>query len=129
MGNAKQGPEIPQAEVIAFAEAINNLDLAEAAMFGDAVNAAIVRNVKAAGLKGQRASIRGLARVVGVQPATIRRRIARLVDDGWLVHDATGIGYSPLAYARGAPVARRALLNFAETLRRLGWGDFAPPAG
>ena len=81
---------IPASEVIAFTEAINYLDLVESRMFGDAVNASIVRNVKAASLKGQAVSIRGLARVIGMQPSTIRRRIANLVAQDWLIHDDKG---------------------------------------
>jgi hypothetical protein len=118
---------IPASEVIAFTEAINYLDLVESRMFGDAVNASIVRNVKAASLKGQAVSIRGLARVIGMQPSTIRRRIAHLVEQDWLVHDDKGLRYSPTAFERGAPEARKALLRFASTLKRLGWGDFRPP--
>jgi hypothetical protein len=118
---------IPASEVIAFTEALNYLDLVESAMFGDAVNAAIVRNVKAAGLKGQPVSIRGLSRVIGMQPSTIRRRIALLVEKDWLIHDDQGLRYSPAALERGAPEARKALLRFAATLKRLGWGDFRPP--
>src|SRR6516164_9138065 len=118
---------IPASEVIAFTEAINYLDLVESRMFGDAVNAAIVRNVKAASLKGQPISIRGLARVIGMQPSTIRRRIAALVEKNWLIHDEQGLRYSPAAFERGAPEARKALLRFAATLKRLGWGDFRPP--
>lgn len=118
---------IPASEVIAFTEALNYLDMVESALFGDAVNAAIVRNVKAAGLKGQPISIRGLARVIGMQPSTIRRRIAALVEKDWLVHDDKGLRYSEAAFERGAPEARKALLRFAATLKRLGWGDFRPP--
>jgi predicted transcriptional regulator of viral defense system len=118
---------IPASEVIAFTEAINYLDLVESRLFGDAVNAAIVRNVKAAGLKGQAVSIRGLSRVIGMQPSTIRRRIANLVEHGWLIHDDRGLRYSPAALERGAPEVRKALLRFASTLKRLGWGDFRPP--
>jgi hypothetical protein len=118
---------IPASEVIAFTEAINYLDLVESRMFGDAVNASIVRNVKAASLKGQPVSIRGLARVIGMQPSTIRRRIAKLVEQDWLIHDGKGLRYSPAAFERGAPEARKALLRFASTLKRLGWGDFRPP--
>lgn len=119
---------IPASEIAAFAEAINYLDLIEMRMFGDAINAAIVRNIKAAGLKEQAISIRGLGRVIGMQPSTIRRRIVALVEQGWLIQDETGVRYSPAAFERGAPEARKALLRFASTLKRLGWGDFRPPA-
>ncbi len=118
---------VPTQEVIAFAELMNELELQNAEMFGDAVNAAIVTNVKAADLKGQSVSIRGLARVVGAQPSTIRRRIASLVEHGWLVHDEAGVHFPETARERGAPKARSAMLRFAHTLNRLGWGDFHPP--
>lgn len=119
---------ISASEVAAFAEAINYLDFIERNMFGDAVNAAIIRNIKAATLKEQPISIRGLARVVGMQPSTIRRRIAALVAQGWLMQDGAGLRYSQEAFERGAPEARKALLRFAATLNRLGWGDFRPPS-
>jgi predicted transcriptional regulator of viral defense system len=114
-------------EVIAFAELMNDLELQHVEMFGDAVNAAIVTNVKAADLKGQGVSIRGLARVIGVQPSTIRRRIAHLAEHGWLTQDETGVHFPEAARERGAPKARRAMVRFAHALNRLGWGDFRPP--
>jgi len=119
---------VPTQEVIAFAELMNDLELQHVEMFGDAVNAAIVTNVKAADLKEQGVSIRGLARVIGVQPSTIRRRIADLVAQGWLVHDETGVHFPEAARERGAPKARSAMLRFAQVLNRLGWGDFRPPS-
>lgn len=120
----------PSAEVAALAEALNEVDYIERAMFGDAVNAAIVRNVKAAALKGQRVSLRGLARVLGLQPSTVRRRVAALVEAGWIehTHDA-GLRYTPEGFRRGQPAARRVLTKFAHILTRLGWGDFRPPPG
>ncbi len=118
---------IPAEEVIAFAELMNELDLQHLEMFGDSVNAAIVSNVKAADLKGRNVSIRGLARVIGVQPSTIRRRITNLVEQGWLAQDATGVHFPHSARERGAPKARLALVRFANALNRLGWGDFRPP--
>ncbi len=114
-------------EVIAFAELMNDLELQHIEMFGDSVNSAIVTNVKAAELKGQSVSIRGLARVVGLQPSTIRRRIANLVERGWLIHDETGVHFDEAARERGAPKVRLAMLRFAHALNKLGWGDFRPP--
>ena len=118
---------VPAQEVIAFAELMNELELQHIEMFGDSVNSAIVTNVKAADLKGQRVSIRGLARVIGLQPSTIRRRIAKLVGQGWLAQDETGVYFPLAARERGAPKARQAMLRFAHALNRLGWGDFRPP--
>lgn len=118
---------VPAQEVIAFAELMNELELQHVQMFGDSVNSAIVTNVKAADLKGQRVSIRGLSRVIGLQPSTIRRRIAHLIEQGWLVQDSTGLHFPDAARERAAPKARRAMLRFAVALSRLGWGDFRPP--
>jgi len=67
---------------------MNELKLQHGEMFGDSINAAIVTNVKAADLKGQRVAVRGLSRVIGLQPLTIRRRIAALVEQGWLAKQA-----------------------------------------
>jgi Winged helix-turn-helix DNA-binding len=119
---------IPAGEVIAFAELMNELELQHAEMFGDSINSAIVTNVKAADLKQQAISVRGLARVVGLQPSTIRRRIGQLVEMGWLTQDATGVHFPESARERGAPKARKAMLRFAYALNRLGWGDFRPPS-
>jgi DNA-binding transcriptional regulator YhcF (GntR family) len=119
---------IPASEVIAFAELMNELELQHVEMFGDSINSAIVTNVKAADLKQQLISVRGLARVIGLQPSTIRRRIGQLVEKGWLVKDATGVHFPELARERGAPKARKALLRFAHALNKLGWGDFRPPS-
>ena len=118
---------VPTQEVIAFAELMNELGLQHVEMFGDAVNAAIVTNVKAADLKGQSVGIRGLARVIGVQPSTVRRRIAALVEHGWLLHDDTGVHFPEAARERGAPMAHGSMLRFASALNRLGWGHFRPP--
>lgn len=120
--------QIPAQEVIAFAELMNDLELQHVGMFGDAVNSAIVTNVKAADLKGQKISIRGLARVIGLQPSTIRRRIANLVGQGWLAQDETGVHFPEAARECGAPMARAAMLRFAQALNKLGWGDFRPPS-
>ena len=119
---------VPTAEMIAFAELMNELEMQHVEMFGDSVNSAIVTNVKAADLKGRSVSIRGLARVVGLQPSTIRRRITNLIAQGWLVQDETGVHFPDSARERGAPKVRRAMLRFAHALTRLGWGDFRPPA-
>jgi lambda repressor-like predicted transcriptional regulator len=118
---------VPTQEVIAFAELMNELEMQHVEMFGDSVNAAIVTNVKAADLKGRGVSIRGLARVIGLQPSTIRRRIANLVEHGWLVQDETGVHFPASARERGAPKVRSAMLRFAQALNKLGWGDFRPP--
>jgi len=119
---------IPTSEIIAFAELMNELEMQHVEMFGDAINTAIVTNVKAADLKGRSVSIRGLARVVGLQPSTIRRRIAALVEQGWLIQDETGVHFPESARERGAPKVRKAMLRFAHALNKLGWGDFRPPA-
>lgn len=115
-------------EVIAFAELMNDIELQHVEMFGDSINSAIVTNVKAADLKHQAISVRGLARVIGLQPSTIRRRIGHLVEQGWLAQDATGVHFPEAARERGAPKARMALLRFAYALNKLGWGDFRPPS-
>jgi hypothetical protein len=118
---------VPAQEVIAFAELMNELELQHVEMFGDSINSAIVTNVKAADLKGQGVSIRGLARVIGLQPSTIRRRIANLIEQGWLAQDATGVHFPESARERGAPKAHAAMLRFAFALNKLKWGDFRPP--
>lgn len=119
---------IPPEEMVAFAELMNELELQHVEMFGDSINSAIVTNIKAADLKGQPISIRGLARVIGLQPSTVRRRIALLVEKGWLAQDETGVHFPEAARRRGAPKARAAMLRFAFALKRLGWGDFRPPS-
>lgn len=120
---------IPIGEIAGVAELLNDLDLAQQQNFGDIVGSLIVRNVKCADLKGQQVSIRGLARVLGVQPATMRRRIEQLIEAGWLYRDETGIHYAPQGLAWGAPASRKALLRMAGLLKQLGWGDFHPPKG
>ena len=97
-------------------------------MLGCITKVLVVTNVKAADLKGRPVSIRGLARVVGLQPSTIRRRIAALVEQGWLTQDETGVHFPESARERGAPKVRKAMLRFAHALNKLGWGDFRPPA-
>ena len=118
---------MPTQEVIAFAELMNELEMQHVEMFGDSVNTAIVTNVKAADLKGRSVSIRGVARDVGLQPSTIRRRIANLIEQGWLVQDEAGVHFPECARERGAPKVRKAMLRFAHALTKLGWGDFRPP--
>lgn len=118
---------VPMLEIELVSEALNDFDLAQQQQFGDLVNAAIVRNFKAAELKGQPVSIRGLARVIGIQPSTLRRRITQLVDRGWLERRGEQVHYSAKSYAYGAPASRRAVLRFAQVLKQLGWGDFRPP--
>ena len=118
---------VPAREIIAFAELMNQLELQNVEMFGDSINSAIVTNVKAADLKGQKVSIRGLSRVIGLQPSTIRRRITHLVEQGWLTQDDAGVHFPEASRERGAPKAREAMLRFAHALKQLGWGDFRPP--
>lgn len=120
---------VPVLEIELVSETLNQFDLNQQRVFGDLVNAAIVRNFKEAELKGQPVSIRGLARVIGVQPATLRRRIDRLVEAGWLDRDGTAIRYSEQSYAYAAPASRAAVERFALVLKRLGWVDFHPPTG
>lgn len=116
------------AEVAALAEALNDIDNLERDAFGDAVNAAIVRNVKSATLSGSSVSIRGLARVLGLEPSTIRRRIARLIDAGWVERDAEDrLRYSREGLERGRELTRVALERFARMFRAIGWGNVAPP--
>ena|SRR5579871_4220601 len=117
---------IPAQEVIAFAEPMDELKRQNASMFGVSLSSAIVTNVKAADFKGH--MFRGLARVIGLQPPTMRRRIANLVAQGWLVQDATGVHFPEAARERGAPMARAAMLRVAFALTKLGWGDFRPPS-
>lgn len=119
-----------QREVAAFADALNDIDNLERAAFGDAVNAAIVRNVKAATLSESSVSIRGLGRVLGLEPSTVRRRVAKLVDAGWLVRDGDDrLRYSPESLARGQELTRRALARFARMFRDMERGREAPRVG
>ena len=122
-------PEVSALEIELVSEALNDFDLAQQQVFGDLVNAAIVRNFKAASLKGQEVSIRGLARVIGIQPATLRRRIGQLITAGWLYRDAEGVHYSQQSFAYAAPASRIAVERFARVLKQLGWGDLHPPRG
>jgi hypothetical protein len=127
MDEAQRPPPEVSKEVSALAEALNEIDLVERELFGDAVNAAIVRHVKAATLRGSRVGIRGLARVLGLEPATVRRRVANLVEAGWLEKNDGGLDYSAMGLARGREVSRRVLLRLARVYRELGWGEIHPP--
>src|SRR3954467_4483606 len=75
---------VPPIEIELVSEVLNAADYDQQTTFGDLINGAIVRNFKAARLKDQAVGIRGLARVIGIQPSTLRRRIDQLVADGWL---------------------------------------------
>ena len=75
---------VPAIEIELVSEVLNQADYDQQTAFGDLINGAIVRNFKAARLKGQAVSGRGLARVIGIQPSTLRRRIDHLVSAGWL---------------------------------------------
>jgi DNA-binding Lrp family transcriptional regulator len=81
---------VPAIEVELLSELLNGFDFEQQQTFGDLIAAAIVRNYKAARLKGQTVSIRGLARVIGLPPSTLRRRIEQLVEAGWLEHTEDG---------------------------------------
>lgn len=107
-------------DIVALTEALNEIDLIERRVFGDAVNASIVRNVKAADLKGRPISLRGLARVVGLQPSTIRRRVAALQEQGWVRHDETGLHYMPEAGPRGERVAGQVFRKISGLFRSMG---------
>jgi DNA-binding Lrp family transcriptional regulator len=80
-------------------------------------------------LKQQPVSMRGLARVIGIQPSTLRRRIEQLVDKGWLTREGQEVRYSQKAYSYAAPASRRAAIRAASVLKQLGWVDFRPPEG
>ncbi|MEP6827985.1 MAG: helix-turn-helix domain-containing protein [Aestuariivirga sp.] len=116
---------IPAAEVIAFAEIMNALELQHVEMFGDSINSAIVTNVKAADLKQQPVSVRGLARVIGLQPSTIRRRIAYLVEQGWLTQDETGVlsAVRTRAWSTKSPCGTSPICLCVE---QIGVGRFSP---
>src|ERR1700754_5148126 len=75
---------VPAIEIALVSEVLNDADFGQQSTFGDLINGAIVRNYKAARLKDQAVSVRGLARVIGIQPSTLRRRIEQLVLAGWL---------------------------------------------
>ncbi len=121
---------VPAIEVELVSETLNSFDFEQQKTFGDLIAAAIVRNFKAARLKDRPVSVRGLARVIGVQPSTLRRRIEQLVAAGWLERLTDGsVRYSQQGLDYGAPASREALTVMAKALRRAGWVDFRPPAG
>jgi DNA-binding IclR family transcriptional regulator len=120
---------IPAIEIELVSEVLNAADYDQQTTFGDLINGAIVRNFKAARLKDQPIGIRGLARVIGLQPSTLRRRIDQLVADGWLERlDDGSVRYSQQSFEFGAPASRAMLHRFAASLQKAGWVDFRPPA-
>ena len=120
-------PGVPIEEISALTDLLNDLDMMERQAFGDLINAALVRNVKAADLKARPASVRGLARVLDLQPSTVRRRVAQLVEMGWVRQDGEGVHYTPQAMIWGAPATREVMQKFAGAFRKLGWVDFRLP--
>lgn len=123
---ASPDADVTREEFVILAEFLNELDAAERELFGNAVNAAIVRNVKAAYLKGSQVGIRGLARVLDLQPSTVRRRVAQLVENGWLARDGDRVLYREEAMQRTRPLVQRVLRRFAATVDRLGWVNSRP---
>jgi len=120
---------VPAIEIELVSEVLNAADYDQQTTFGDLINGAIVRNFKAARLKDQPIGIRGLARVIGLQPSTLRRRIDQLVADGWLERlDDGSVRYSQQSFEFGAPASRAMLHRFAASLQKAGWVDFRPPA-
>jgi hypothetical protein len=120
---------IPAIEIELVSEVLNAADYDQQTTFGDLINGAIVRNFKAARLKDQPIGIRGLARVIGLQPSTLRRRIDQLVADGWLERlDDGSVRYSQQSFEFGAPASWAMLHRFAASLQKAGWVDFRPPA-
>lgn len=121
---------VPAIEIEVVSEVLNEADYDQQTTFGDLINGAIVRNFKAARLKAKPVSVRGLARVIGIQPSTLRRRIDRLILAGWLERMEDGsIGYSQQSFDFGAPASRAMLHRFAASLQKAGWVDFRPPSG
>lgn len=120
---------VPAIEIELVSEVLNEADYDQQSTFGDLINSAIVRNFKAARLKDQAVSIRGLARVIGIQPSTLRRRIDQLVTAGWLerMNDET-VRYSQKSFDYGAPASRAMMQRFATSLQKAGWVDFRPPS-
>ncbi|HVY51381.1 MAG TPA: winged helix-turn-helix domain-containing protein [Devosia sp.] len=120
---------VPPIEIELVSEVLNEADFEQQATFGDLINAAIVRNFKAARLKDRPVSVRGLARVIGIQPSTLRRRLDQLVAGGWLERmDDGSIRYSQQGFDFGAPASRAMMHRFAASLQKAGWVDFRPPA-
>lgn len=121
---------IPAVEIELVSEVLNDADYEQQSTFGDLINGAIVRNFKAARLKDQPVGVRGLARVIGIQPSTLRRRIERLVLAGWLERLGDGsVRYSQQSFDFGAPASRAMMHRFAASLQKAGWVDFRPPSG
>lgn len=120
---------VPPIEVELVSEVLNEADYDQQTTFGDLINGAIVRNFKAARLKDRAVSVRGLARVIGIQPSTLRRRIDRLIEEGWLerMSDAS-VRYSQQSFDYGAPASRAMMQRFAASLQKAGWVDFRPPS-
>lgn len=119
---------VPAIEIELVSEVLNEADYEQQTTFGDLINGAIVRNFKAARLKNSAISVRGLARVIGIQPSTLRRRIDQLVVAGWLERRGDGsVGYSQKGFDFGAPASRAMMHRFAASLLRAGWVDFRPP--
>src|SRR3982751_3538135 len=119
---------VPPIEIELVSEVLNGADYDQQTAFGDLINGAIVRNFKAARLKDQAVSVRGLARVIGIQPSTLRRRIENLVTAGWLERvDEGGVRYSQQSFDYGAPASRAMMQRFAASLLKAGWVNFRPP--
>ncbi len=120
---------VPPIEIELASEVLNEADYDHQKTFGDLINGAIVRNFKAARLKDRPVSVRGLARVIGIQPSTLRRRIDQLVTAGWLERLADGAArYSQQSFDYGAPASRALMYRFAASLQKAGWVDFRPPS-
>ena len=121
---------VPAIEIEVVSEVLNEADYDQQTAFGDLINGAIVRNFKAARLKDKPVSVRGLARVIGIQPSTLRRRIDRLISAGWLERmEDSSIRYSQQSFDFGAPASRAMMHRFAASLQKAGWVDFRPPPG
>jgi hypothetical protein len=121
---------VPPIEIELVSEVLNEADYGQQSTFGDLINGAIVRNFKAARLKDRAVSGRGLARVIGIQPSTLRRRIDQLVAAGWLERLSNGsVRYSQQSFDYGAPASRAMMHRFAAALQKAGWVDFRPPPG
>ena len=120
---------VPPIEIELVSEVLNEADYDQQSKFGDLINAAIVRNFKAARLKDRAISVRGLARVIGIQPSTLRRRLDQLVTAGWLERLSDGsLRYSQQSFDYGAPASRAMMHRFAASLQKAGWVDFRPPS-
>ena len=120
---------VPPVEIRVVSEVLNEADYDQQTTFGDLINGAVVRNFKAARLKDRAVSVRGLARVIGIQPSTLRRRIDQLVSAGWLERMSDGsVRYSQQSFDYGAPASRAMMHRFAASLQKAGWVDFRPPS-